>query len=48
MNTDLRWLAFASSMWAGVYLCTHDFPTLGGWICVLTLFANWNNTKYEH
>ena len=35
-------LAFASSMWAGVYLCTHDFPTLGGWVCILTLCCNWH------
>lgn len=34
-------VAFASSMWAGVFLCMHDFPTLGGWVCVLTLFATW-------
>jgi len=34
-------LAFASSMWAGVYLCMHDFPVLGGWVCILTLCATW-------
>lgn len=38
-------LAFAASMWAGVYLCMHDFPVLGGWVCILTLFANWG---FEH
>lgn len=34
-------LAFTGSMWAGVYLCLHDFPVLGGSVCVLSLFATW-------
>ncbi len=37
--------AFVGSMWPGVYLCMHDFPSLGGFICILTLFANWG---FEH
>lgn len=33
--------AFASSLWAGVYLCIHGFPVLGGWVCILTLCETW-------
>lgn len=38
-------IAFIASIWAGVYLCTHDFPVLGGWVCILTLFATWGFEK---
>lgn len=38
-------IAFAFAMGSGVYLCTHDFPVLGGWICVLCLVATWGFEK---
>ena len=38
-------LAFATSMWAGVYLCLHNFPCLGGWVCILSLLATWGFEK---
>lgn len=37
--------AFIGALWAGVYLCVHDFPTLGGLVCIITFFANWG---FEH
>jgi hypothetical protein len=40
-------LAFVSSMWAGVYLCLHDFPVLGGCICILSLCATWGFEKAD-
>ena len=40
MNTELKHcIIIVSCMWAGVYLCTHDFPVLGGWICILTILG---------
>jgi hypothetical protein len=38
-------LAFAASMWSGVYLCLHDFPCLGGWVCILSLLGTWGFEK---
>lgn len=40
-------LAFASSMWAGVYLCLHDFPVLGGWVCILSLCGSWGYERVK-
>lgn len=37
--------AFVSCVWAGVYLCVHDFPRLGGWMCLLSLLATWGFEK---
>jgi len=47
MSKFLSVIAFASSMWAGVYLCTHDFPCLGGWVCILSLFGRWGYEEPE-
>lgn len=38
-------LAFIVGMGFGVYLCMHDFPCLGGWVCVLALLGNWGFEK---
>lgn len=40
-------IAFGASIWAGVYLCLHDFPCLGGWVCILSLLANWGLSSNE-
>ncbi len=39
--------AFIGAMWAGVYLCLHDFPTLGGWVCLLSLIGSWGFEKSQ-
>ncbi len=38
-------IAFLGSMWAGVYLCIHDFQVLGGWVCILSLLGGWGFEK---
>lgn len=38
-------LGCIACMWAGVYLCVHDFPRLGGWVCILSVLTGWAYTK---
>lgn len=38
-------IAFIAAIWAGVYLCLHDFPVLGGRVCILTFLGNWNTLR---
>lgn len=41
INNLISAAAFAAALWAGVYLCMHDFPVLGGWVCILSLAGTW-------
>jgi hypothetical protein len=40
-------IAFAFAIASGVYLCVHDFPTLGAWICILSLLGTWGFEKHN-
>lgn len=34
-----------SAMSAGVYLCIHEFPVLGGCVLILSIFVDWGFEK---
>jgi hypothetical protein len=39
MNALAVALCWLGALWSGVYLCMHDFPVLGGWVCILVVLG---------
>lgn len=41
MRPLLALIAFIAALAGGIFLVMHDHVTLGAWVCILSLLAEW-------